>query len=227
MANLNVLKKIGRNFLIEATKQKYSYHFTWLGRPIIQYPQDIMAMQEIIWSVKPDIIIETGVAHGGSLIFYASMLHLLNNHGSVIGIELELRPHNRHAILSHPLNQYIKLIDGSSTDQKVIAEVQKIIMGHTRVLVTLDSNHTHQHVLSELHVYAPLVTKGSYIVVFDTDIEILPKKLLGNRLWGEGNSPKTAVDAFLKENKHFMVDRTIDDKLCLSVAPGGYLKRIS
>ncbi len=225
-ANNKPLLNAVKRFMIESTPAKYSYNFSWLGRPIIQYPQDILAMQEITWKVKPDLIIETGIAHGGSLIFYASMLELIGRKGTVLGIDVDIREHNRKEIEKHPLFKRIKMIQGSSTDEKVINKTRKFMEGRKTVLVVLDSNHTHDHVLKELELYAPLVTKGSYLVVFDTIIEDLPKKFYPHRPWDRGNNPRTAVIEFLKHNKRFVVDKEIEQKLLLTVSPGGYLRRI-
>jgi len=205
---------------------RYTYAFSWLGRPIIQLPQDMMAMQELIWQVKPQLIIETGIAHGGSLIFYASMLELIGGEGSVLGIDIDIRAHNRAEIESHPMSKRIKMLEGSSISEEIIMQVKKMTFGQKPVLVALDSNHTHEHVLKELQAYAPLVTKGSYLVVFDTLIEDMPDEMFSNRPWGKGNNPKTAVWDYLKASDRFMIDKSIQDKLLITVAPDGYLKCI-
>jgi cephalosporin hydroxylase len=210
-----------------SAEHRYSYHFDWLGLPIIQYPQDMVALQEIIWKTKPDIIIETGIARGGSLIFNASILHMLNGRGKVIGIDIDIRPHNRHAIEAHPLFQRIQLIEGSSVDINILNKVKSLISKNDQVMVILDSNHTHEHVLEELKLYSPLVTKGAYLVVMDTVIEDMPENAFPNRPWGIGNNPKTAVNAFLKENKRFEIDEEIQNKLLITAAPNGYLKCVS
>jgi len=220
-----ILKKASESFMAVSINAKYSYNFTWLGRPIIQYPQDIIAMQEIIWRVKPDLIIETGIAHGGSLIFYASMLELLGGNGHVIGIDIDIRKHNRVEIEKHPMFKRITMIEGSSTDEKIAEEVHQMARGK-KVLLCLDSNHTHEHVLRELELYAPLVSVGSYCVVFDTIIEDMPKGTYADRPWDVGNNPKTAVQAYLNEHDEFVVDKEIEDKLLITVAPGGYLRRV-
>lgn len=218
------LLTLSRQWMDAANAGKYSYHFRWLGRPIIQYPHDIIAMQEILWSVKPDLVIETGVAHGGSLIFYASILELIGA-GEVIGIDIDIRPHNRMSIQAHPMFKRVRLIEGSSTAPDVIALVRGFTKGK-RVLVVLDSNHTHDHVFAELEAYAPLVGVGSYCVVMDTVIEHLPVDSFVDRPWGRGNNALTAVAAYLKGHPEFEVDREIDNKLLVSVAPGGYLRRL-
>ena len=213
-----------KKFMIESTPAKYSYNFSWMGRPIIQYPQDILAMQEIIWKVNPDLIIETGIAHGGSLIFYASMLELLGGEGQVLGIDIDIREHNRGEIEKHPMFKRIKMIQGSSVDTGIVKKASDFAKGKKCVLVVLDSNHTHDHVLKELENYSPLVTKGSYLVVFDTIVEDLPRKFYPDRPWDKGNNPKTAVFEFLKHNDRFVIDKDIEQKLLITVAPSGYLK---
>lgn len=205
---------------------EYSYHFRWMGIPIIQYPQDMVAMQEIIWTVKPDLIIETGVARGGSLIFYASMLKMMAIEGEVVGIDIDIRQHNRQAIESHPMYPSITLLEGSSIDESIVNKVEKLASGKKRVLVALDSLHTHGHVQRELELYNPFVTKDSYLVVFDTVIEDMDIAYSDNRPWSHGDNPKTAVYEFLKTNDRFQVDTVIADKLLITVAPDGYLKCI-
>jgi cephalosporin hydroxylase len=212
-------------------KANYSYNFFWLGVPIIKDPQNIQAMQEIIWEVKPDLIIETGIALGGSIIFSASMLAILEacgevKKGEVIGIDIDIRSHNKKAILSHPLSKRITMFEGSSTDEDIVKKVANIAKNKKRVLVCLDSNHTHNHVLAELKIYSPMVSIGSYCIVEDTGIEDLPKGIVSNRPWGKGNNPKTAVWEFLKTNKNFKIDKMIESKIILTGSPDGYLKRI-
>jgi cephalosporin hydroxylase len=221
--DLNI-QRIAREFLIQTAGYHYSYHFCWLGRPIIQMPQDIMAMQEIIWRVKPDLIIETGIAHGGSLIFYASMLELIGEAGRVIGIDVDIRAHNRSEIENHPMAKRISMIQGSSTDLAVIQQVRGLADGCRRILVALDSNHSHDHVRTELELYSPLVTKDSYLVVFDTAVEDMPDNFFPDRPWRKGNSPKTAVWEFLKTTDRFVADKEIENKLLITVAPDGYLR---
>ncbi len=246
------LDEIARTFLRESTAAKYSYNFDWMWRPIIQLPQDIVAVQEIIMSTKPDLIIETGIAHGGSLIFSASMLALLDladetalgnpqdqakNTRKVIGIDIDIRPHNRDALEAHPLSGKIELLQGSSIDKDVVAKVAETSRMHNRIMVCLDSHHTHDHVLTELNLYAPLVSPGCYCVVFDTLIEQMPDSFYPDRPWGRGNNPATAVKEFVKnlENEKvlaedggrllFESDAEIDNKLLVSMNPGGYLQR--
>jgi len=236
------LMRLGINFMTESTKPKYSYNFSWQGRPIIQYPQDMVAMQELIWSIKPDLIIETGIAHGGSLIFSASMLAQLDlceaietgktldpkiSHRKVLGIDIDIRAHNRDAIEAHPMASRIQMIQGSSIAPEVIEQVHAIAANYSRVLVCLDSNHTHDHVLAELEAYAPLTSKDSYCVVFDTIVEDMPADMFPDRPWGPGNNPKTAVWEYLKTHPEFEIDKSIQHKLLITVAPDGYLKRVS
>lgn len=227
LGNNSDLKKLGLKFLTDSARDKYSYNFSWLGRPIIQVPQDIIAMQEIIWDIKPDLIIETGIAHGGSIIFYASILELIGR-GHVLGIDIDIREHNRVEIESHRMFHRITMLEGSSIDDRIIEQVKSFAEGKEKILVILDSNHTHDHVLRELELYAPFVTKESYLVVFDTVIEDLAERGVEfyDRTWGKGNNPKTAVNEFLKTNSNFEVDYNIENKLLITVAPGGYLKRV-
>jgi cephalosporin hydroxylase len=225
------LKASANAFMNASLIPKYSYNFSWLGRPIIQYPQDIIAMQEIIWQVQPDLIVETGIAHGGSLVFSAAMLELVAACGGpkdaeVLGIDIDIRPHNRRAIEEHPMYKRITMIEGSSIAPEVIAQVHTRCKSRRRVLVCLDSNHTHDHVLSELKAYAPLTTVGSYCVVFDTIVEDMPAELSGDRPWRPGSNPKTAVWEYLKHHPEFEIDKKIENKLLITVAPDGYLKRV-
>ena len=215
----------GLRFINDTLADRYSYNFAWLGCPIIQYPQDIIAMQEIIWGLKPDLIIETGIAYGGSLLFYASMLKLLGNNGHVLGVDINIQTYNSWKIEKHPLYKRIKVIQGSSVDEGIVKRVYDFARGKKQVLVALDSMHTHDHVLRELQLYSPLVTRGSYLVVFDTIIEDLPQNSFPDRPWERGNNPKTAVWEFLKTNDCFEVDERIEDKLLITVASNGYLRR--
>lgn len=241
-ANNDNLRQAAKAFMAESLLPQYSYNFEWLGRPIIQYPQDMVAMQELIWEIKPDLIIETGIAHGGSLIFSASMLAMLDmceaieekksinpsqSKRKVLGIDIDIRSHNREAIEAHPMASRIQMMQGSSIAREIIDRVHSIAAHYSKILVCLDSNHTHEHVLEELKAYASLVSKGSYFVVFDTIVEDLPKEMFPDRPWGPGNNPKSAVFEFLKSHPEFKIDKSIDDKLLLSVAPGGFLKKIS
>jgi cephalosporin hydroxylase len=218
------LRELTHRWFIESCKHRYSYNFKWMGRPIIQYPQDILAMHEIIWEVKPQLIIETGIAHGGSLVFYASMLELIGNGGKALGIDIDIRPHNRTAIEQHPMFKNIEMIEGSSVNPAVVERVYDFAKGKGPVLVTLDSNHTRQHVASELELYSPLVTRDSYLVVFDTVVEDMPDDFFQERPWGQGNNPKTAVRQFLKNNDRFVADEEFEAKLLITVAPEGYLR---
>ncbi|MBI2901706.1 MAG: GNAT family N-acetyltransferase [Planctomycetes bacterium] len=219
------IRELRRHLFSLMGKYKYAYNWTWFGRPIIQLPQDVMAMQTLILAVKPDLVIETGVAHGGGLVLYASMMELLGR-GQVVGVDIEIRPHNRRAIEEHPLARRIALIEGSSVDPAVVARVAEHAGRADRVLVCLDSNHTAAHVSAELAAYWGFVSVGSYLVVFDTAIEELSQSDFPDRPWGPGNSPKTAVDAFLASNDRFVVDRELEARLLFTVAPGGYLRRV-
>lgn len=226
LANDKKLREDSVAWLSNVSIHKYSYNFSWLGRPIIQFPQDIIAMQEIIWQVKPQLIIETGIAHGGSLIFYASMLELLADDGVVLGIDIDIRQHNKVEIEKHPMYKRIKMIEGSSTDKNIVSQVYEFANGKSPTIVVLDSMHTHAHVLDEMNVYSPLVTKNSYLVVFDTVVEDMPENFFQDRPWGKSNNPKTAVWEFLERNDRFEIDKNIDGKLLITVAPDGYLKCI-
>jgi cephalosporin hydroxylase len=227
----SALKAGARGFMLPSLTAQYSYNFSWMGRPIIQYPEDMIAMQEIIWSVQPDLIIETGIAHGGSLIFSAAMLELNaacggSQNAEVLGVDIDIRAHNREAIEAHPMAKRISMIQGSSIAPEIIEQVKAKAAGKQRILVCLDSNHTHEHVLAELEAYAPLTSAGSYCVVFDTVVEDIPADMIVDRSWGPGNNPKTAVWEYLKTHAEFEIDKRIDHKLLISVAPDGYLKRV-
>ncbi|MCO5400266.1 cephalosporin hydroxylase family protein [Ralstonia soli] len=225
------LQELSRHWALKASAHKYTYNFRWLGRPIIQHPQDILAMQELIWEVKPDLIIETGIAHGGSIIFYASMLELLaqcgHGDGLVLGIDIDIRQHNREAIEAHPMHRRIQMLQGSSIDPALVEQVRQIAASKRTVMVVLDSNHTHDHVLAELNAYAPLTSVDSYCVVFDTFVEDTPKSAFPDRPWGPGNNPKTAVHAYLRAHPEFAVDKAIEHKLLITSSPDGFLKRVS
>lgn len=223
-ASNDELKAAAHQFNVVSNRDKYSYNFSWMGRPIIQYPQDMIAMQELIWEIKPDLLIETGIAHGGSLIYYASIMELLGK-GEVLGVDIDIREHNRKAIEAHPMYKRISMIQGSAIDPAIVAQVAERAKGKQTIMVSLDSNHTHEHVLEELRMYSPFVTTGSYCVVFDTIVEDMPAKMY-DRPWDVGDNPKTAVWEFLKGNDNFEIDRSIDNKLLISVAPEGYLKKV-
>jgi cephalosporin hydroxylase len=220
------LRKQGVDFLVQSSLYQYSYNFDWLGLPIIQFPQDMVAIQEIIWQTKPDIIIETGIARGGSLILSASILHLLNGNGKVVGVDIDIRPHNRDAIEKHPLAFRIELLQGSSIEEEVVERVKKYVKPTDKVMIILDSNHTHEHVLKELEAYSHLVTEGCYLLVLDTVIADMPDDYFPDRPWGPGDNPKTAVHEFLKTTDRFEIDESIHNKLLITVAPDGYLKCI-
>ena len=242
MRENEALTKPGLDFLRASAIAEYSYNYHWMDRPIIQYPQDIVAMQELIWEVKPDLIIEMGIAHGGSLIFSASMLALMDmeeaiqagktldpakSHRKVLGVDVDIRAHNRAAIDAHSMRSRIEMIEGSSIAPEIIAQVQEFAKDYDRILVCLDSNHTHDHVRAELEAYAPLTSVGSYCVVFDTLIEDMAEDTYPNRPWGKGDNPKTAVWDYLKTHPEFEIDKDIPDKLQITVAHDGFLKRVS
>lgn len=212
-----------RAFFDATARYRYSYNWTWLGRPIIQYPQDVMALQEIVWRVRPRTIVETGIAHGGSTVFFASMLELLGTDGRVVAVDVDIRTHNRDAIEAHPLHRRIHMIEGSSVDPAV-AHAVKALVREGAVMVVLDSNHTRDHVLRELELYSPLVTRDSYLVVMDTVVERMPDDAFPDRPWGKGDNPLTAVREFLARTDRFVVDKEIEDKLLVTVAPSGYLR---
>jgi cephalosporin hydroxylase len=195
---------LSRYWLEVGWTQKYSYGFTWMGRPMVQLPEDVLRIQEVIWRVRPDVIVETGVAHGGSLIFYASLCKAMG-HGRVIGVDVEIRPHNRAAIESHPLAGYISLIEGSSTDEDTLRRVRARLWPTETVLVLLDSCHSREHVLAELRAYAPLVSKGSYLVATDGimgDIAGAP----GARAEWSWDNPREAARAFARERPDFAAE---------------------
>lgn len=227
ISNDKDLQKLGIDFVVKTAEAKYSYNYSWMGRPIIAFPQDMIAMQELIWEIKPDLIIETGVAHGGSIVYYASLLELIGEDGLVLGIDIDIRKHNRDLIEAHPLMKRIQLIEGSSVNEEVISQVRSITNLKKKVMVCLDSNHTHEHVLNELKAYAPFVSVNSYCVVFDTVVEDMPVNYdWGVRPWGRGNNPKTAVWEYLKNHTEFEINKEINGKLLITVAPDGYLKRV-
>ena len=220
------VREASRQWIEAVLGYEYHYHFSWLGLPIIQFPSDIVVMQELIWRVRPDLIVETGIARGGSLVFYASMLELIGGDGRVVGVDMDIREHNRRAIEAHPLSRRITMIEGSSVSAHVVRRVRRLAEGRKRVMVMLDSNHTHDHVLQELRFYSPLVTPGSYLVVFDTIIEDLPDEFHRNRPWSGTANPRTAVREFLRATDAFVVDEELPCKGLVTVSPGGFLRRV-
>lgn len=225
------INKLALKFMEESCFEKYTYNFSWMGRPIIQFPQDMVVMQELIWGIQPDLIIETGIAHGGSLVFYASMLELLGK-GKVVGIDVEIRSHNRKEIEGHPMFKRIEMIEGSSIAQETVEQVAGKIQKSDKVLVCLDSKHTHEHVLEELKYYSQFVSEGSYLVVFDTTSEYFSDDVLhklGQEYrftpWGKGSNPCTAVFEFLKKNSNFEIDESLHKKLMITNCVNGFLRR--
>ena len=248
-----LLAKSTKVWFEQSLTNKYSYNFTSFSVPIIQYPQDMVALQEVIWRVKPDLIIETGIAHGGSLVQSASVLAMIEYseavdanltmdptrpNRKVLGLDIDIRPHNKKVIEGHFLSSRIDMIEGSSISEEVIGRVHEYARDFSNILIILDSNHTHDHVLSELKAYAPLVSLGSYCVVYDTIIEELAEDQFPDRPWGPGNNPKTAVHEYLKllakdkitaadgDKLNFSIDRDIESKIQITVGPDGYLRRV-
>ncbi|WP_320007359.1 cephalosporin hydroxylase family protein [Maridesulfovibrio sp.] len=221
-------KKLSKEWLSATGALNYSFNFQWMGMPVLQQPVDLIAMQELIWNIKPDLIIETGVARGGSVIFYASMLEMMQIEGDVLGIDIDIRAHNFGRIMQHPMKKRITLLEGSSTSDRIIDKVKAVAENKERVLVVFDSNHSHEHVLKELELYTPFVSKGSYCVVFDTIVEDLADSNdYSDRPWGKGNNPKTAVWEFLKNNSDFVIDTELEGKLQTTICTDGFLKRIA
>ena len=220
------LKRKSLDWMLHADKYKFTYNFSWLGRPIIKYPNDVVIMQEIIWEVKPDLIIETGIAHGGSIIFSASMLELIGGDGQVVAVDIDIRKHNRIEIEKHPMFKRIIMLEGDCLSNKTLRRIGEIAKDKKKVMVFLDSNHTHNHVLKELELYSPFVTVGSYLILPDTFIEYFPKGYYSNRPWDVGNNPMTALRMFLSKNDNFIVDKARSNKLIITEAFDGYLKRV-
>lgn len=247
------MKDAAQEWLIQCFRNQYMHNFAWTGRPIIQLPADIIAFQEIVWAVKPDLIIEMGIAHGGSLMLSASLLAVLDyceaiengttidpkqSRRRVLAVDIDIRAHNRAAIEQHPLGKMIDMIEGSSIEQETVDKVKNAAKGYSKVLLCLDSNHTHDHVIKELEFYAPLVSKGSYCLAFDTVIEDLPDDMFPDRPWKVGDNSKTAVRAYLEkltseevtgadgQRLFFEVDNAMQNKLLVSAIPDGILKRV-
>lgn len=231
---------LSQDWLRQSMDRRYVYNFDWLGRPIIQYPQDMIAVQELIWATRPDVVVETGIAHGGSLILSASILAMLdyadavaegalldpaNPRRQVVGVDIDIRTHNRAAIETHPMASRISMVQGSSIAADTLAEVHAAIGLAKRVMVCLDSMHTHDHVLAELNAYGPLVTPGCYLVVFDSFVEDMPQGSFPERPWDVGNNPKTAVHKWLPDQPEFEIDHAMATKLQVTVAPDGFLRR--
>ena len=217
------LKKIAIQFNRLSEQKKYSQNFDWLGVKIVKLPTDLHIFQEIIFKTKPKFIIETGIAHGGSLLFFASMQKLMNIKGKVIGVDINLRKKNENIIKKHPIyKNKIILLKGSSTDTNIIKKIKSIVR-NARTMVILDSNHTESHVFEELNLYSKIVSKKNYLIVQDTGIIHMPEKLNKNRNWSKKNNPYTAVKKFLKKNKKFKIDSDIYEKIYFSASPDGFL----
>jgi cephalosporin hydroxylase len=216
----------GLDAFVAADAYRYTYLWSWMGVPIIQVPADIVATQEVIWSAKPDVIIETGVARGGSLIFSAAMLTLLGR-GKVIGVDIDVRAHNRDTIERHPMASRITLIEGSSIAAETLEAVRAAIPEGAAVMVCLDSDHSRDHVLAELRAYGPLVTAGQYMIVSDTVLGCMTAEqtpTARSQVWLPGNEPLAAVAAYLAETDRFEADPEVNGKLIMSSSPGGYLR---
>tara|TARA_Y100000589_G_scaffold200807_1_gene189411 strand:- start:3693 stop:4457 length:765 start_codon:yes stop_codon:yes gene_type:complete len=222
------LKEKSLEWMLLADKYKYTYNFTWMGRPIIKYPNDMVIQQEIMWKVKPDLIIETGIAHGGSIIFSSSMMKMMDIEGEVVGIDIDIREHNKNQIINHKAYDRISMYEGDSTNPNIIKKVEKHIKPYSKVMVILDSNHSHKHVLKELEIYSRYVTKGSFCILPDTFIEFFPKGYYSkDRPWDVGNNPYTAMKEFMKNNNKFKVSKFYSDKANITETIDGYLERIS
>jgi cephalosporin hydroxylase len=215
-----------RTLLTKGFAYGYCRNFEWLGIPIIQWPQDVLALVEILWEVKPTLVVETGVAFGGALLLYASIQRLAGIEPNVVGVEVGMRPGNRERLAAHPLSSGITIVDGSSTDPAVVDAVAARVAATERTLVILDSDHTHEHVAAELDRYARFVTPGSYLIVYGTSVADLPKEVMLERPWGPERNPGTALAAWLPTHPEFVVAREIDTRLVISDAPGGYLRRM-
>lgn len=228
-----------QDWLRESMQKRYVYNFDWMGRPIIQYPQDMVAMQEIIWKTRPDVIVETGIAHGGSLILSASLLAMLdyadaveegtlldpaNPKRRVVGVDIDVRAHNREAMEAHPMASRITMIEGSSVEASTIAQVKEALGDAKRVMVCLDSMHTHEHVIKELNAYGTMTTPGCYCIVFDSFVEDMPQGFFDDRPWDVGDNPKTAVHEWLPDHANFEIDDDYQAKLQITVAPDGFLR---
>ena len=224
----NELKNKSLDWMLHADKYKYSYNFSWMGRPIIKYPNDMVVQQELIWDIKPDLIIETGIAHGGSIIFSASMMRMMGIEGEVVAVDIDIRDHNRKLIEDHPMYKNITMYEGDSTDKNIFLKVKEHCKGKKKVMLILDSNHTHEHVLNELNLYSGLVSLDSYIILPDTFIEFFPEGYSSvNRPWDKGNNPYSAMKSFLNSNKNFVIDEEISGKACITETIDGYLKRVN
>ncbi len=222
------LRQKSLDWMLHADKYKYTYNFTWMGRPIIKFPSDIVIQQELMWKLKPDLVIETGIAHGGSIIFTASMMEMMGIEGEVIGLDIDIRQHNRDLIESHPMKKRITMYEGSSTDPVIVEKVRQHTVGKKCVMVILDSLHSHEHVYNEMKAYAPMVTIGSYCVLPDTFIEFFPKGYYSDtRPWDVGDNPYTGMKQYLAETGDmFETDYSLTHKAMITETIDGYLRRV-
>lgn len=224
MAADTQLRKDALKVLVKADKHMWIHQTNWLGEPILQFPQDMFALQEIIYRTKPDYIIEVGVAWGGSLLFYSTLMEALGGK-KIIGVDIYMPPDLKKRLYSYgKLSKRLTLINGSSIEESTIKKIKFIIRNSKKVLVVLDSHHTHNHVLKELRIYSQFIAKGYYIVCGDTVIEDIPEQKHRPRPWGHGNNPKTAVKQFLKENSNYVIDKQIENKLLFTCNPDGYIR---
>ncbi|MDP2156434.1 MAG: CmcI family methyltransferase [Nitrospirota bacterium] len=224
MAADEALKKDALDVLVRADQYRWIHQTNWMGEPILNLPQDMFALQEIIFRTRPKFIIESGVAWGGSLLFYATLMEVLGGE-RIIGIDIFIPEDLRERIYAHKkLSERITLINSSSIEESTVSRVKSIIGDSREVMVILDSYHTHEHVLKELRSYSPFVGQGHYIVCGDTVVENIPVQEHRTRPWVPGNNPRTAVREFLKENGRFAVDTAIENKLLFTCNPGGYLR---
>jgi hypothetical protein len=221
------LRQKSIDWMIHADRYKYTYNYSWMGRPIIKFPNDMVIQQELMWELKPDLVIETGIAHGGSIIFTASMMEMMNIDGEVVGIDVDIRPHNRTKIEAHPMMKRITMYEGDSVSDAMVEKVRVHTNGKKCVMVILDSLHSHAHVYKELRSYAPMTTLGSYCILPDTFIEFFPKGYYSEtRPWDVGNNPHSAMKQYISETDNFEIDHARTDKAMITETIDGYLKRV-
>ncbi len=220
------LRELSLKWMLHADKYKYTYNFSWMGRPIIKFPSDMVAQQEVMWRTRPDLVIETGIAHGGSVVFSASMQQMMQiPNAEVVAVDIDIRKHNRELIEAHPMARHITMYEGDSTSDEMIAKVKRHLEGKKSVMVILDSSHTEEHVFRELERYGDFVTPGNYLILPDTFIEFFPKGYYANRPWDVGNNPYTAMRRFLEMQNDFTIDREVGGKLMICEGIDGYLRK--